>query len=227
MSVYTTVTPDELRAWLGRLQRRHAHRPAGHLRGHREHQLLRLHDRRPLRPDAVREAHRGRASVLSRPDGAPRRPRHPERAAAARPLGQPPGRAERQARRARVVPARARTSKRPSAAHCAAVGAMLARIHLAGQSYGNRMDNPRGLSWWQAGACPRSPASCRRTKRRCSAQEVDVPGAQRVSTACRAGAIHADLFRDNVLFEGARISGRDRFLFRVHRRAALRRRDLA
>src|SRR5687768_14817712 len=38
----------------------------------------------------------------------------------------------------------------PSIAHCSAVGSMLARIHRAGLSYPARMDNPRGLSWWKA-----------------------------------------------------------------------------
>ena len=38
----------------------------------------------------------------------------------------------------------------PTATQCAAVGAALARLHLAGQSYPATMDNPRGPKWWKA-----------------------------------------------------------------------------
>ena len=40
------------------------------------------------------------------------------------------------------------------------------------------------------------------------------------------GVIHADLFPDNVFFLGDTLSGPDRFLFRLHRHARLRRRGL-
>ena len=101
--------------------------------------------------------------------------------------------------------------EQPAPAHCAAVGAMLARIHLAGRSYRRTMENPRGLSWWQtvapeiAGFLPAGEAAL-------LTSEVDFQARQTFETLPR-GAIHADLFRDNVLFEGTRISGVIDFYF--------------
>ena len=99
----------------------------------------------------------------------------------------------------------------PTEAHCASVGTMLARIHLAGLSYHATMDNPRGLSWWRAvtpqivGFLDASDAALLR-------EEVDFQTRQQFGDLPR-GAIHADLFRDNALFEGERISGVIDFYF--------------
>jgi homoserine kinase type II len=101
--------------------------------------------------------------------------------------------------------------EQPTPAHCSAVGSMLARIHKAGASYPARMENPRGLRWWQAvapeiaGFLPADDAALLRS-------EVDLQGAQDFSDL-PSGAIHADLFRDNALFESARISGVIDFYF--------------
>jgi homoserine kinase type II len=99
----------------------------------------------------------------------------------------------------------------PTEAQCAAVGAMLARIHRAGLSYPARVENPRGSRWWQAvmpeivGFLPPDEAELLRN-------EVDFQAAHRFDDL-PAGAIHADLFRDNVLFEDSRISGVIDFYF--------------
>src|SRR6266480_4469522 len=39
--------------------------------------------------------------------------------------------------------------RHPSASHCALVGAALARLHVASQSYRPRLANRRGPSWWR------------------------------------------------------------------------------
>ena len=99
----------------------------------------------------------------------------------------------------------------PTAGQCAQAGAMLANIHAAGASYAGRMDNPRGARWWTS-AMPRivrflgaQDAALLREEVRFQAR-LSLRGLPR-------GAIHADLFRDNVLFENGRISGVIDFYF--------------
>jgi homoserine kinase type II len=99
----------------------------------------------------------------------------------------------------------------PTEAHCAAVGAMLARIHRAGLSYPAKMENPRGLPWWQSvmpDILPFLPATDAALLRR----EIEFQAENR-RTDLPTGAIHADLFRDNALFEATRISGVIDFYF--------------
>jgi homoserine kinase type II len=93
----------------------------------------------------------------------------------------------------------------PAAEHCAAVGECLARLHLAGTSYRARHPNPRGPAWWKQAA--------RAVKPFLTPGQQDLLASelayQRDHARSRLprGAIHADLFRDNVLFEGGRLSG--------------------
>jgi homoserine kinase type II len=99
----------------------------------------------------------------------------------------------------------------PASGHCAAVGAMLARIHLAGADYPLVMDNPRGPRWWNA-ALPEIVPFLGRDEAQLLSEEVQLQSRYR-SSELPCGAIHADLFRDNVLFEGDTISGVIDFYF--------------
>ncbi len=97
----------------------------------------------------------------------------------------------------------------PEAAHCAAVGAMLGQMHVAGQSFGSEMPNPRGAEW-RASASRQverflSPADAALLENEVvlHAQPLELP----------RGVIHADLFRDNVLMEDGRVGGLIDFYF--------------
>jgi homoserine kinase type II len=99
----------------------------------------------------------------------------------------------------------------PDAEHCAAVGAMLAQMHQAGADYELTMPNPRGLLWWRGAALevlPRMPAA----EAALLEQELEHQSRARLDALPR-GAIHADLFRDNVLFDGRAIGGVIDFYF--------------
>jgi homoserine kinase type II len=99
----------------------------------------------------------------------------------------------------------------PATAHCSAVGTMLARIHVAGRTYPARMDNPRGLSWWKQ-VEPEIVPFLRAQDAALLRDEIAFQGRHAFDDLPR-GAIHADLFRDNVLFERGRISGVIDFYF--------------
>ncbi|MFZ5555218.1 MAG: homoserine kinase [Pseudomonadota bacterium] len=104
-----------------------------------------------------------------------------------------------------------RPVERPTADHCAAVGNVLAEIHLAGRTYAGRLDNPRGPRWWRESA-PRvspflSPEDAALLK-----EELRVQSLYRFQDLPR-GAIHGDLFLDNVFFQEGRVSGVIDFYF--------------
>jgi homoserine kinase type II len=104
--------------------------------------------------------------------------------------------------------------RRPSTAHCAAVGSALARFHDAGQGFPIRRENALGPNGWMkladqtiARADEVAPGLAELI-----ADEVAYVSA-RWPKNLPAGVIHADLFPDNVFFLGDRLSGLIDFYF--------------
>ena len=103
----------------------------------------------------------------------------------------------------------------PDSAHCASVGAMLARMHLAGSDFTLHQPNLRGLAWW-AETVPVVTPFLTPEQRELIEQELAFQ--QHVATSAAhaqlpQGPIHADLFRDNVMFEGDALTGFFDFYF--------------
>lgn len=103
----------------------------------------------------------------------------------------------------------------PAPVHCAAVGAMLARMHLAGQDFAEPQANLRGLDWWRL-TTPKvlpylSDANQHLLRAEMHYQEAFATSAQ--YHALPRGPIHADLFRNNVMFDGERLTGFFDFYF--------------
>lgn len=99
----------------------------------------------------------------------------------------------------------------PAAAHCTNVGAVLADMHLAGRAYATVQDNPRGPRWWHW-AAPQVMSFLDVSKASLLRDELAFQAGHRHDALPR-GPIHADLFRDNVLFDGPRVGGVIDFYF--------------
>ena len=110
-----------------------------------------------------------------------------------------------------VTRLKGRSLESPGIDGCAELGALLARIHLAGRSFPAFLDNPRGPKWWRfaAGAVHRFLDA---DAQRQLDEELQFQSRYRFPDLPR-GPVHADLFRDNALFEGGRISGVIDFYF--------------
>lgn len=107
----------------------------------------------------------------------------------------------------------------PAAVHCAAVGKVLAQMHIASLSFDKtdhheQTRNPRGTEW-------------RLKTAGLVMQHLDADAQQLLQNelafqanldveALPAGVIHADLFRDNVLFDGDQIGGLIDFYYACH-----------
>jgi homoserine kinase type II len=104
--------------------------------------------------------------------------------------------------------------RRPTAAHCGALGRALAQLHLAGRDFPMRRPNALSLEGWpplfraaEARADTVAIGLAERTRRELAYLEAAWP------QGLPSGVIHADLFTDNVFFIGPDVSGLIDFYF--------------
>ena len=103
----------------------------------------------------------------------------------------------------------------PRPMHCREVGAMLARMHLAAQDFSIVQPNLRGLAWWRDTAplvLPFLPDEIKQLLRSEIKFQEDF-AATATYQNLRNGPVHADLFRNNVMFDDDRLSGFFDFYF--------------
>lgn len=103
-------------------------------------------------------------------------------------------------------------------AHCRAVGQLLARMHVAAADFGEAPPNVRGPVWWPQAIDELRP----KLDARLLALAEDELAAQTTWMASAdwqalpASAVHADCFRDNVLFQTPEQPGIIDFYFACH-----------
>ncbi|MDR3421902.1 MAG: homoserine kinase [Xanthobacteraceae bacterium] len=104
--------------------------------------------------------------------------------------------------------------RRPTAAHCAALGEALARLHLAGADFAMRRENALSVAGWRQlyAACGERADQVQRDLKAVLAAELDTLERE-WPRGLPQGVIHADLFPDNVFFLGDRLSGLIDFYF--------------
>jgi homoserine kinase type II len=103
----------------------------------------------------------------------------------------------------------------PSAEQCAQLGTTMARMHVAATEYEGTQPNLRGLSWWQDVVPSILPhideptAALLRDELAHQTALAATPGYARLARS----AVHADLFRDNAMFDHGQLSGVFDFYF--------------
>ena len=103
----------------------------------------------------------------------------------------------------------------PMNVHCAGVGDMLARMHLAGADYMHSQPNLRGLPWWNE-TVPVVLPYLTLDQAALIRSELAFQNHTAASSAYAAlprGPVHADLFRDNVMFNDEHLTGFFDFYF--------------
>jgi homoserine kinase type II len=103
----------------------------------------------------------------------------------------------------------------PQAVHCGEVGAMLAKMHLAGRDFPLHQPNLRGHAWWNLTTPLVLPHLDDKNAHllRAEMHFQDAFAASAHAKQLEQGPIHADLFRNNVMFDGERLSGFFDFYF--------------
>jgi len=97
----------------------------------------------------------------------------------------------------------------PRTAHCAELGAMLARMHIAARDFPRIQPNLRGLAWWNETVpvvLPYIDESQAGLLRAELAYQNHVAESSAYAALPR-GPVHADMFRDNVMFATGQEAG--------------------
>lgn len=103
----------------------------------------------------------------------------------------------------------------PTATQCHEVGRLQAKMHLAGHDFRASQPNQRGLAWWHNAVpevLPFLNAEQREILHRAYHEQTQFARSSDYA-ALPTGAVHADLFRDNVLFDNDRLTGVVDFYF--------------
>ena len=107
----------------------------------------------------------------------------------------------------------------PMLAHCSLLGVTLAQLHTAALDFSMQQPNLRGLDWW-AHTVPIVQSHVDTALAQRLAEELDFQQRFHAAASTRSlprGPVHADLFRDNALFDGPpdapRLSGVFDFYF--------------
>ena len=98
-----------------------------------------------------------------------------------------------------------RPQMQPSVVHCIAVGRELGRLHNASRNFRTRISNKRGPAWTLSTS--RAVRAFVTADQNALIENEIKFQRERRQTRLPNGAIHADLFRDNVLFDGDNLSG--------------------
>ena len=106
------------------------------------------------------------------------------------------------------------TIKEPSVAQCAQVGNMLARMHSAMSDFDGRCENARDIDWFKK-QCANIQSKLDTDDRNLLNDEVEHQS-EDLSCLLPNGTIHADLFKDNVLFDDKQLSGVIDFYYACH-----------
>lgn len=93
----------------------------------------------------------------------------------------------------------------PTSIHCTAVGHALAQMHILGASYTGVLANPRGIDWVEHTA-NRVAEHLTQEEQNLLLQEVQYRKQAQPQNLSK-GIIHADLFRDNVMFKDNTLTG--------------------
>ena len=110
--------------------------------------------------------------------------------------------------------------RRIAVEHCAPLGAALAGLHQAGMNYGMKRANSLSLAGWRELYGRINPGAAEQIEKGLGALiegELAALGtAWPAPGALAEGIIHADLFPDNVFFQGGKCSGIIDFYFACH-----------